>query len=135
MRSILWLILVMALPAIATEPAHQSPLMRDFMGINGHFTFKPELCIAPLANWSAIIIRRSGISATTHRLRLTFPLARNKVELGNDLYGSWKKEGFRIDACLQFESIKQPAWKNLEKDDFARLRRGLCENISVPSIA
>ena len=117
MRLLLLALLVMALPAWAADAAHEAPLMRDFMGINGHFGFKPELyrpTCGLVRNYHPTIWDLGDDTS----LAPDFPLARNKVNWA-DVYGSWKKEGYRIDACLQYESIKAPAWKNLEADTHA----------------
>ena len=100
--------------ALAAEPGHVVPLMRDFMGINGHFAFKPALyrpTCELVRNYHPTIWDLGDDTS----LAPDFPLARNKVNWA-DVYGSWKKEGYRIDACLQYESINAPAWKNLEAD-------------------
>jgi serine/threonine-protein kinase ATR len=101
----------------ADDPAKPAPLMRDFMGINGHFTFKPDLyrpTCGLVRNYHPTVWDLGDDTA----LAPDFPLARNKVNWA-DLYGSWKKDGFRIDACLQIDSIKPAAWKNLEADTHA----------------
>jgi len=114
MRLFLLAILAVALPAFAAEQVREAPLMRDFMGINGHFGFKPELyrpTCGLVRNYHPTIWDLGDDTS----LAPTFPLARNKVDW-SQVYGSWKKEGYGIDACLQYESIKAPAWKNLEAD-------------------
>jgi hypothetical protein len=113
---ILGTFLALGFPAIALadNSPHQAALMRDFMGIDGHFTFKPELyrpTCGLVRNYHPTIWDLGNNTS----LPPDFPLARNKVNWG-DLYSSWKKQGYRTDACLQFESIKAPAWKNLEAD-------------------
>jgi len=98
----------------ADDAPKVAPLMRDFMGINGHFAFKPALyrpTCERVRNYHSTVWDLGDDTS----LAPTFPLARNKVDWSN-VYGSWKKEGYRIDACLQFESIKAQAWKNLEAD-------------------
>ncbi len=121
------------------------PLFKDFMGINGHFTFRPPL-YRPLTrlvrnyhnmDWD---VAKPGDS-------LTFPMCVNGVNW-KDLYGAWRKEGYEIDVCLQFgrfgggdpESMK--LWEG--KEDWARsygLRMaqvlgpsgpgGLCSSIEI----
>jgi len=98
----------------AADAPRTAPLMRDFMGINGHFTFKPELYRPTcdlVRNYHSTVWDLGDDTA----LPTTFPLARNKVNWA-DVYGAWQKQGYHIDACLQFESIKPAAWKNLEGD-------------------
>jgi serine/threonine-protein kinase ATR len=101
----------------ADDQPKPAPLMRDFMGINGHFAFKPALYRPTcnlVRNYHSTVWDLGEDTAQPP----TFPLARNKVDWST-VYGSWKKEGFQIDACLQFESIKPTAWKNLEADAHA----------------
>src|SRR5277367_5760500 len=103
-----------SLRAAAADAARPAPLMRDFMGINGHFAFKPELyrpTCGLVRNYHPVIW---DLDKDTSVLP-AYPLAKNKVDWA-EVYGAWKKEGYGIDACLQFESIKQGAWKNLEPD-------------------
>ncbi|MDF3127749.1 hypothetical protein P0Y35_00935 [Kiritimatiellaeota bacterium B1221] len=74
--------------------------MKDFMGINGHFQFKPDLYaeVCRLArnyhnvNWD---VKAPGDE-------LTFPQCPNGVNWIRDVYGKWAKEGFEIDLCVQF---------------------------------
>jgi len=108
---------ITATVGFAQVPAKPAPLMRDFMGIDGHYTFRPALyrpVCGLVRNYHPTVWDLAD--DTSHPP--DFPLARNKVNWA-DLYGTWKKQGFRIDACLQFESIKQPAWKNLATDTYA----------------
>ena len=61
------------------------PLMKDFIGINGHFTFKPELYrqVCRLVrnyhnlDWD---VKKPGDKPT-------FPICVNKVNWKNDVYG------------------------------------------------
>ncbi len=96
------------------EAPHQAPVMRNFMGVNGHFTFKPEL-YRPVCN----LVRNYhptewDLGKETSRPP-DYPFARNKVNWAH-LYGTWQKAGFTIDACLQYESIKADKWKDLAAD-------------------
>lgn len=78
----------------------QKPLMKDFMGINGHFTFKPELYkqVCRLVrnyhnmDWD---VKQPGDMPT-------LPVCVNRVNWKNDVYSKWAKEGFEIDICAQF---------------------------------
>jgi len=99
-------------PANAAEAR---PLMRDFIGINGHTVqFKPEL-YRPVC----------GLARDYHPVEWdlgknsaelpAFPFAKNRVDW-NQVYGSWRAKGWSIDACLMFESLKQADWKNIESD-------------------
>jgi serine/threonine-protein kinase ATR len=90
------------------------PLMRDFIGLNGHFTFKPDLyrpTCQLVRNYHPTVWDLGDDTA----LPAAFPLARNKVDW-SVTYGAWKKAGFGIDACLQIDSIPAAKWKNLDAD-------------------
>ena len=95
------------------EAAH--PLMRDFIGINGHTVqFKPEL-YRPVCG----LVRdyhpvEWDLAKNTAELP-AFPLAKNRVDW-NAVYGSWRAKNWNIDACLMFESVPRPAWKNITND-------------------
>ena len=82
---------------------HEKPLMRDFMGINGHFHFKPEL-YRPTAglvrnyhnmNWD---VAKPGDA-------ITVPKCVNGVHWDNHAYDKWAQHGFEIDLCAQFGSF------------------------------
>jgi len=91
--------------------------MKDFMGLNGHtVNFRPELykAVCRVVRDYHPMIWDVGKSTAA---RTTFPLAENKVNW-QKVYGSWGKDGFDIDACLQFESIKKDAWKDLPADAY-----------------
>lgn len=91
------------------------PLMRDFMGLCVHtVTFKPEL-YQPIASrvrdyhpfdWDV------G-QETDHPT--TFPMARNKVDW-KQVYGSWKKAGYRTEASIQFDNFDAKKWADLPRD-------------------
>ena len=91
------------------------PLMRDFIGINGHTVqFKPELYQPVCRQVRDYHPVAWDLEKETSALP-TFPFAKNKVDW-SQVYGSWKKYQWEIDACLMFESIPQADWKNLEAD-------------------
>src|SRR5438132_160520 len=114
MGIVLLLLACLALFARA-EDDRPRPLMRDFIGLNVHTVqFKPEL-YAPVTR----ILRNyhpmkwdfgEDTSATT-----TFPFAANRVNWG-DLYGTWKKAGYRTHATLLFDDIAPGSWKNIGRD-------------------
>ena len=93
----------------------QRPLMRDFIGINGHTVqFKPELYRSvcgvardyhPVA-WD--LAKETAVPAP-------FPLAKNRVDW-SQVYGSWRKKDWNIDACLMFESIERKLWTDIGAD-------------------
>lgn len=86
-----------------TEIAANKPLMKDFMGINGHFQFKPELYnqVCKLVrnyhnlDWD---VNKPGDA-------ITIPHTVNGVDWNNDLYKHWKQAGFETDICIQFASL------------------------------
>jgi hypothetical protein len=95
-----------ALACAALSPhavAKQKPLMKDFIGINGHFTFKPELYrpVCELVRnyhnmpWD---VQKPGDN-------ITFPHTVNGVNWEAHTYGPWAKAGFEIDVCAQFHSF------------------------------
>src|ERR1700744_6310459 len=103
--------LALAMHALADVP---HPLMRDFIGLNGHFAFKPDLYRATcqlVRNYHPTIWDLGDDTG----LPATLPLARNKVDW-SVTYGAWKKAGFGIDASLQIDSIPPAKWKNIDAD-------------------
>lgn len=99
----------------------QKPLMKDFMGINGHLDFKPEL-YAPLCDWARNYhVVPWDLWKDTSAVP-EFPLSRQPIHDGpvdwQKVYSSWKAAGFSIDACLIWDHIKAGEWKDLEKDSF-----------------
>lgn len=89
------------------------PLFKDFMGINGHVTFKPALygqVCRLVRNYHNIDwdVNAPGDS-------LTIPLTNNNINWQKDIYGPWKTTGFETDICMQFLSfgVGNPGYKNL----------------------
>lgn len=106
---------LLAVSSPAAVSAGPAPLLRDFMGINGHtIQFRPELYskICRLArdyhgfDWDV---------GDDTAYKLDFPFARNRVNW-NDVYGSWKKHGFETDVCVMFKSTKPETWVDLPRD-------------------
>jgi len=83
----------------STTRSNQHPLMRDFIGINGHFHFKPDL-YRPAARLvrnyhnMAWDVSRPGDPTT-------FPRCVNGVNW-ETVYTPWVKSGFEISLCSQF---------------------------------
>ncbi len=85
-------------------PAPEKPLLKEFMGINGHFTFKPELYrqVGRLVrnyhnvNWD---VRQPGDPVTV-------PVCVNGVNWKTDVYGPWAMAGYETDICIQFSGFK-----------------------------
>ncbi len=91
------------------------PLMRDFIGINGHTVqFKPEL-YAPVARLVRDYHPVSWDLGTNTAVPAPFPFAKNRVDWSR-VYGSWRAKGLAINASLMFESIEPRAWKDVEAD-------------------
>jgi len=119
----------------------QRPLMKDFIGINGHTVqFKPDLyqSVCRLVRdyhpveWD--LARETSVPAP-------LPFAKNKVDWSR-VYGSWKEKGWTTDACLMFETVPLAAWSALERDAetygtaFARefgpsSKRALVESVEI----
>ena len=79
-------------PVTSTSPpGNRKPLFGDFMGLNGHFTFKLELYrqVGHLVrnyhnlNWD---VKQPGEA-------ITVPVCINQVNWRNDVYGRWQKAG------------------------------------------
>ena len=105
----------------SSAAAEARPLMREFVGINGHTVqFKPAL-YQPVCT----LVRdyhpvEWDLGRTTAELP-EFPLAKNQVDWSN-VYGAWREKGWLIDVCLMFESIKRTNWNNIETDTKAYAR-------------
>ena len=108
------MITAVCLSALAGEPESR-PLLRDFMGINGHTVqFRPKLYAA-----NCRLVRDYhglgwDVGDETHYWP-QFPFARNRVNW-EDVYGSWKQEGFEIDVSIMFNGIAAEQWTDLERD-------------------
>src|SRR3954463_13219922 len=110
-------LLALATTAVCDLPAAEinRPLMRDFIGINGHtIQFKPAL-YQPVCR----LVRdyhpvQWDLDKNTSE-PAPFPFAKNRVDWSK-VYGSWRDKDFVIDASLMFESIKRTNWSDLERD-------------------
>jgi hypothetical protein len=103
----------------ATSPAQSldkpKPRFRDFMGINGHTVlFRPELYRETAERVRDYHPMDWDTGAETD-YPLDFPFARNRVDWKH-VYGSWKQEGFKTDACIMFDSMDPTKWKDIRKD-------------------
>jgi hypothetical protein len=76
------------------------PLIRNFLGLNGHYTFKPEL-----------YSQTCRLARNYHNMNwdvnapgdpITIPKCINKVNWETQVYGKWAEHGFETDICLQF---------------------------------
>ena len=98
---------------LAAEPAR--PLMRDFIGINGHTVqFKPELyqpVCRLVRDYHPVVWDLEKETSSP----APFPFAKNKVDWSK-VYGSWKEHRWTTNACLMFETVQFADWDNLEND-------------------
>lgn len=98
--------------------AETPPAFKDFMGVCGHTVqFKPELYRA-----TGLLVRDyhpvEWDVSQNPRNYPPFPFAMNGVNW-KDVYGSWTKSGFEVDACLMFETLTPNQWSNPETNAFA----------------
>ncbi|MGE5609166.1 MAG: hypothetical protein ACM359_07920 [Bacillota bacterium] len=111
---------LLAISAHAAAPSQggERPLIKDFLGINGHTVlFKPDLYnpVCTLVrdyhpvNWD--------LDKDTAALP-EFPFAKNRVDWSN-VYGSWQRAGYRTNVSLMFESIPADRWHDMEAEAFA----------------
>jgi hypothetical protein len=100
---------------VRADDARVRPLMRDFIGINVHTVqFKAEL-FAPVTRVLRNYHPVKWDLGTDTSSPPPFPMALNRVDW-RQLYGSWKRAGYRTHATLQFDDIAPAAWKDLERD-------------------
>ncbi len=91
------------------------PLFRDFMGINGHTVqFRPNLYAATCRLVRDYHSFSWDVGDETHYWP-QFPFARNRVNW-EEVYGSWKREGFEINVSIMFNGISFEQWTDLERD-------------------
>ncbi len=98
------MVCVVGLSMAAFGAEADKPVFKDFMGINGHFTFKPELYrqVCRLVrnyhnvNWD---VKQPGDA-------ITLPACVNGVNWKDHVYGPWKKAGFETDICIQFSGFQ-----------------------------
>ena len=106
-------LLLLSVDAIAAETMR--PLMRDFIGLNGHTVqFKPDL-YQPTARLVRDYHPVQWDLGTNTAEAAPFPFAKNRVDW-SQVYGSWREKGWVIDASLMFESVKTSQWHNVESD-------------------
>jgi hypothetical protein len=95
--------------------AAQAPLMRDFVGINGHtIQFKPDL-YQPVCRLARDYHPVEWDLGKNTAEPAPLPFAKNRVDWSK-VYGSWREKNWDIDVSLMFESIKQTNWTDIERD-------------------
>lgn len=100
---------------VSAGAAAARPLMRDFIGLNGHTVqFKPEL-YRPVCGLVRDYHPVEWDLGTNTTVPPPFPFAKNGVDWSK-VYGSWQAQDWTIDVCLMFESVKRAHWQNLETD-------------------
>lgn len=94
-------------------PGTSRPLFRDFMGLNGHVTLKPDLykqVCRLLRSYHNISwdVKSPGDA-------ITIPNTINNINWKRDVYGPWKAAGFETDICMQFLGVGlgNPDYKKL----------------------
>ena len=116
-----WAVLWLAFGANVGIVESASPprsLFRDFMGLNGHTVqFRPQL-YRPIATQVRDYHPVEWDLGKDSDSIPPFPSARNGVDW-NAVYGSWRKQGWRVDACLMFETLPRHKWKDLAADSRA----------------
>jgi len=107
--------MLLALALLMQSAPAEKPLLRDFLGINGHTVqFRPKL-YAPVCRVVRDYHPVEWDLGKETDFALRFPEARNRVNW-ESVYGSWKAEGFDTDCSLMFESIPQKDWKDVARD-------------------
>jgi hypothetical protein len=113
--SVAGLVVLLLGAAVGTNAGEARPLLRDFIGLNGHTVqFKPDL-YQPVGR----LIRdyhpvEWDLGARTAELP-PFPLAKNGVDWSK-VYGSWRDLGWTVDVSLMFETVKRTNWADFETD-------------------
>jgi hypothetical protein len=80
-----------------------APLIKDFIGVNGHFHFKPELysrLTRLVRNYHDMIWDVDAPGG-----KITIPECSNGVNWKEHVYGPWKEAGYETDICLQMSGF------------------------------
>jgi hypothetical protein len=111
------LVLAVAVGAPAADPP-QRPLLRDFLGVNGHTVqFRPDL-YKPVCRLVRDYHPFDWDVGDDTSFTPPFPFARNKVDWAR-VYGSWKEAGYDTDVCVMFDQVPAKKWKDLPRDAYA----------------
>jgi hypothetical protein len=106
------------LTCVLSAQQKEKPLLKNFIGLNGHFQFKPKL----YKENCRLVRNYHNMNWDVAKVgdKPTFPVCVNKVHW-NKVYGGWSKEGFEIDLCAQFGTFSESnkdymkMWKGKEK--------------------
>lgn len=118
LKIIVLLALVSMLSLTMQAGKKEKPLMKDFMGLNGHSKLRPKL-YAPLFDY---IRNYHNLCWDIKKLgdQPDFPQCINQFNWERQ-YGSWKKHGFTTSLCLMFGPFgrgKEKLW--VGKEDWCR---------------
>lgn len=103
--------LLLASPALAED----RPLVKDFLGLNGHTVqFKPKL-YRPVCRLVRDYHPVNWDVGDETDYRPKFPFARNRVDWSK-IYGSWREEGFEINCSLMLNSFSAEDWRDVNRD-------------------
>jgi hypothetical protein len=97
------LLLTILCSTVIAGPTPEKPLFKDFIGINGHFTFKPELYSQTcrlVRNYHNLIWDVNSLGDP-----LSIPACPNGVNWKRDLYGKWNAHGWETDICVQLSGF------------------------------
>jgi hypothetical protein len=120
-RSSIAVATALLLLAAALQAEDTRPLLRDFIGLNGHTVqFKPEL-YQPVCRLVRDYHPVEWDLAKSTSEPAPFPFAKNRVDWSK-VYGSWRDKGWNIDASLMFESVQRTNWSDLDRDAKAYAR-------------
>jgi hypothetical protein len=99
-----WFHALFLTPVLLQADEAPRPLMRDFIGINGHTVqFKPDL-YQPIARLVRDYHPVAWDLGKETSILPPFPFAKNKVDWSK-VYGSWREKGWTANVCLMFESV------------------------------
>jgi hypothetical protein len=104
--------------ALLVQGEPPKPLVRDFLGLNGHTVqFRPKL-YRPVCRLARDYHPVEWDLGKDSDFQTTFPFARNRVDW-NHVYGSWTKEGFEVNCSLMFANFPKELWKDAARDAHA----------------
>lgn len=109
------LLFSLSLGLASTPSQKKKPLMRDFIGLNTHtIQFRTDLYrpVTRLVRDYHPVEWDLGHDPSRHTM---FPTSPEGIDWGQ-LYGSWRKAGFIIDACAMFDSIPIEEWKDIPQE-------------------